>query len=110
MFVSTKRYIMRKTLFAFYVFTLLSTSCKKDKDDLMIPTEATLRGNYKLTMYTENGVNVFNNPNESLNYYEECERDDIHILRANGIFDYIDLSLLCSGSNNWSSTWSLTSN
>lgn len=106
---------MKKTILALSVFTLLITACNKDEDTPanVTPTVSNLTGTYIITAasITSGGtsVNVFNNTNESMNYFEACDRDDQYKLNADMSFNVVDAGTACSPDNNYSGTWALPS-
>jgi hypothetical protein len=96
--------LMKKTILALSIGTLLFASCKKE-DTSFVATKENLAGSYKLTAVTYAGINVFNNSNESLNIFEACERDDIFTLNINSTYAVADAGTECDPASDAEGTW-----
>jgi hypothetical protein len=95
---------MKKTILALSIGTLLFTSCKKE-DTPFVATKENIAGSYKLTAATFAGINVFNNSDESLNFYDACERDDIFSLNINSTYAVADAGTQCDPASDAEGTW-----
>lgn len=106
---------MKKTILALSVVALMFTACKKDEDAPanVTPTVTNLPGTYIITAATVSSggtsVNVFNNSDASMNWFEACDRDDQYKLNANMSYDVVDAGTACSPDNSYSGTWALPS-
>ena len=106
---------MKKILLSLSVAALFATtSCKKDKETTnqsVTPTKENLVGTWKITAATVSSggqnVNVFNNSNESINFFEPCERDDRYQLNADLTYAYIDAGTQCDPEGSYEGTWNL---
>jgi hypothetical protein len=102
---------MRKILLCVSAAVMLLTACNKDEDEEpgpITPTVANLTGSYKITASTANGVNVFDNGNTAMNFYEPCMRDDVYTLVGNGSYTLTDAGTQCNPPGDDTGTWSLT--
>jgi hypothetical protein len=99
---------MKKVCLVLSAFVLFFASCSKD-DNNVTPSQSNLPGTYRLTAVTEDGVNIFNNTDASLNTFDACERDDQFKLNADGTTQQIDAGVQCSPPNNNTGSWSLAS-
>ena len=99
---------MKKAILAVSMLSLAFISCKKDdKEEAVTPTKENLVGSYKVTSITAAGINVFNNQDESSNYFEACERDDVYTLKADLTAERADAGIQCDPVNNGTGTWDL---
>src|SRR5215203_6100080 len=99
---------MKKTILALTMLSVAFVSCKKDdKDEAVTPTKENLAGSYKVTAATAAGINVFNNPDESINEFEACERDDVYTLNADLTAVRADAGTQCDPVNNGTGIWDL---
>ena len=107
---------MKKILLSFSVVALLATtSCKKDNDNnnnqSVTPTKENLVGTWKVTAATVSSggqnVNVFNNSNEMMNFFEPCERDDQYQLKSDLTYAYVDAGTQCDPEGSYDGTWNL---
>ncbi len=99
---------MKKILLGAIVLLLISTACKKNKNDgdpAPATTVATLTGSYKISKAT-----VFNGSTEidATSFYPACMRDDVHKLNANLSYELVDAGVQCNPPGNDTGTWSLT--
>lgn len=102
---------MRKILLCVSAAVMLLTACNKDEDEEpanVTPTVANLSGSYKITASTANGVNVFDNSNAAMNFYEPCMRDDVYTLVSNGTYTLTDAGTQCNPPTTDTGTWALT--
>jgi hypothetical protein len=86
-------------------------SCKKDKPaepDCSISLQ-NLSGSYKLTalQYKRSASAT---PVNYLDFMDDCEKDDVLVLKANGTYDYNDAGTVCSPSGTDNGTWSVNGN
>ena len=101
---------MKKLLFISFGLIFLS-SCNKDKDKTCNRDVAGISGTYKVT-----AVRYKATPTSSeVDFYatlfpDACERDDQWVLNSNGTFAYNDVGVVCTPSNSYTSTWSLSGN
>jgi hypothetical protein len=100
---------MKKTNLALSISTLLFASCKKE-DTPFVATKENIAGSYKLTAATFAGIDVFNNSDESLNFFDACERDDIFSLNINSTYAVADAGTQCDPSSESEGTWELVNN
>ncbi|WP_162915324.1 lipocalin family protein [Paraflavitalea soli] len=108
---------MRSTILSWAVpavaASLLLFSCKKDKSESNngeCSTSMTgLSGSYKLTALqyklTASSVSV-----DYLAYREDCEKDDILVLKSDGTWEYNDLGTVCTPSGSEKGTWKVSGN
>lgn len=68
-----------------------------------------LSGSYKLTslQYRANGTTA---PVDYLSSMEDCEKDDILVLKNNGMYEYNDLGTACKDSEPEHGTWTVKGN
>jgi hypothetical protein len=101
---------MKKNLLLLSILTLVLVSCDKDDDDGdCATTVATVSGTYKITAMkykqTPSSAEV-----DFFATLDNCEKDDLTILNANGTFSIQDAGTICSPTTSYSSTWSLSGN
>jgi Lipocalin-like domain len=106
---------MKRLFFPVAIAALALSSCKKSSgDEQKAITKENIIGNYKITsVVIKNGaaeVDVFNNSNPDLNWYEACEKDDVYKIKASDVFEYSDEGTKCSGDENYTGSWSLNGN
>lgn len=114
-FANLKRNTMNIIIRKIYVFITLTiasfTGCKKEdttgngcKTDMQH-----ISGTYKLTAVKYKPANTAKEE-DYLKFVEDCEKDDLLVLNANGTFNYTDTGITCNpdGSNN--GTWSVKDN
>jgi len=94
------------------IAALAMTSCSKDDESSQItPTKENLSGTYVMTGATlkvgSTEMNVFNNADASMNWYEACDRDDQYKLNINLSYEVVDAGAQCSPDNNSMGTWDL---
>jgi hypothetical protein len=87
---------MKKILIALSGMVMLA-SCKKDKVDI---TEENLIGNYKVVTAKVGGIDFWSQA-------EECLKDDIQKLMANGIYEYDDAGVVCDIPGDETGNWEL---
>jgi hypothetical protein len=102
--------LMKKSILALSVFSLLFTACKKDKDEPanVTPTVQNLSGRYKLAQIA---AKVGSSPEQNVtdSYLESCEKDDIYTLNVNLTLAYQDAGTVCNPSESYDSDWKLNS-
>ncbi len=107
---------MKKILLCVSAAVMLLTACNKDEDEdpgPVTPTIANITGSYKITASTFGGVNIFDNPNQSQNLYEACQRDDVYTYSSyqspstSGTLTITDAGTVCSPSGSDVGTWAL---
>lgn len=100
---------MKKSILILSFGTLLFASCKKE-DKAYVATKENLAGSYKITAATFAGINVFNNSDESVNYFEACERDNVLTFNANSTYTLTDAGVTCSPSSEENGSWEFVNN
>lgn len=98
---------MSRTLVYLVVLFVAFSSCKKD--DAFTISKETITGNYKVTAGTANGIDVYSNPNEDLNIFEPCMKDDIYRFNGNNSFIVEDAGEVCTITTAESGTWEFIS-
>ncbi|NLU92439.1 lipocalin family protein [Chitinophaga sp. Ak27] len=88
-------------------------SCKKEKSSAPTPTcsvnMVNISGTYKLTSLQYKS-STSTTPVEETDSWEPCEKDDIIILKSDGIYDFKDQGTVCNPSGNEHGTWALKGN
>jgi hypothetical protein len=100
--------IMKWTLIAM-TSGIIVLSCKKEKDDTpQCSTSMTgLSGSYKFTalQYKPDPAAA---PVDYLAFMDDCEKDDILILKSDGSYDYNDAGTICTPDGTQHGTWKVT--
>ena len=101
---------MKKLLFFSFGLIILS-SCNKDKDKTCNRDMAGISGTYKITAVRYKATPT----SAEADYYaaffpDACERDDSYVFNSNGTFAYNDAGVVCTPSNSYTSTWSVSGN
>jgi hypothetical protein len=83
-----------------FLLAFLFSACKKDKDDSPAGQDAEtllLNKNWKLVSFTINpAIDLGNgNTNDVLSSWDDCEKDDLYIFKANGVFVWDEGASLC---------------
>lgn len=88
---------MKSTFLCLSLFALLSTACKKDKDEAKPVTKEDLAGTYVITSVKAQA----GTPNE-VDYtelvFDDCQRDDTYVLKADGTYTIDDNANTCPDS------------
>lgn len=102
---------MRKALIALSFLAVLTTSCKKEKEDApapFTPTRENLTGSYKMTAFTA----TTNGQTEDLMnkdiWVRACQKDDLYKLNADNTYQEVDAGVKCDPAGDYSDFWSLT--
>ena len=94
----------------FSTINMLS-SCKKEtsKNDTCKTDMSHIAGNYKLTAvkYKQNATSSEQN---FLPMIDDCEKDDLLTLHADGTYDNNDIGVVCAPGNNSHGSWSVNAN
>jgi Lipocalin-like domain len=97
-------------LFLITIVTL-STNCRKESSsDNGCKTDMQhIAGNYKLSglKYKANASGA---EQDFLDQLDDCEKDDLIVLHANGSYEHKDVGLICSPENSMSGTWGIQGN
>ncbi|MBK7560083.1 MAG: hypothetical protein IPP43_03130 [Chitinophagaceae bacterium] len=98
---------MKKIFVLSLVSLLVLSSCKK-KEDPCVTNTASIAGTYKLTSlrFKPSG----GTESEIISSLPTCRRDDLHVLNANGNYNYQDAGVVCVPNGNLVGSWSLTGN
>jgi hypothetical protein len=105
----TKHFFFAKISFAGFAILCIMASCKKEKNDTCPTTVAAISGTYKLTALKYKPASE--SPEQDyLILREDCEKDDLIDLQANGIYTYRDAGITCSPDGTNSGTWSVAGN
>lgn len=100
---------MKKTSLLLSAFVVLYCSCKKDDSSNCKTDTASVAGSYKITSMkykqTPSSAEI-----DFLAALDDCEKDDLAILNANGTFSVQDAGTACVPTTAYSSTWSLSGN
>lgn len=96
-----------KTSIIIALSALVLFSCKKNNDETCTISTASIAGTYKLTAskYKQTPASAEMDIFATLS---ACEKDDLNILVAGGVFNYQDVGTVCSPNGSYSSTWSLS--
>lgn len=93
--------------------TILFTtfSCQKERDDNpnCAVNMSTLAGTYKLTALKYK-ASASSPEQDYMLFFDNCEKDDLIKLYANGTYDHVDAGSVCSPDGNYNGTWSLMGN
>lgn len=96
---------MKKHLLLAISVIILATACKKDgKDDNCPTTMEGIAGTYKLQSATADGADI------TAFYFDDCERDNEIVLKADGSYDFVDAGTKCTPPSDASGNWSLSGN
>lgn len=102
-----KKTMLRLTLLALVILTVLS-SCKKDKDDKLAVTEENMVGSYTIADYKVKSNLTGNTEVSILEDVPACYRDDVFQLKAGGVLEIVDEGDKCD--NDDVATWSVKDN
>lgn len=104
------KHFRSRTIFSFLLLTLFLVSCKKDRDEQQCqPNVAGISGNYKITSLQYKMTST-STPVDYLVFMDDCEKDDLIILKADGTYQSNDIGLICTPNNSNSGTWSISGN
>src|SRR5690349_19173921 len=98
---------MKKLLFGSFSLILLVTACNKSKDAPPAVTVESVAGSYKITSIM---ASISGSPFVDGDYRDQCQKDDVIELKADGTFIYHDLGTVCQPSGDMTSTWQLDGN
>jgi hypothetical protein len=92
---------------------IVFTSCKKDEESKPVtPTKENITGIWMVTSAKissgSNSVNVFNNPDEVINFFAPCERDDKYHFNSDMSFHIEDAGTQCDPPTNINGDWAFT--
>ena len=106
---------MKKAIIAFSCLTIMFVSCKKEDTTpkAVTPTKENLTGTWMVTAASLSSggttVNIFDNSDASMNFYDACDRDDKYLLKSDLSFEIEDAGTQCDPNNNYTGgTWGLT--
>jgi hypothetical protein len=99
-----------KTLFTLGIIGITFSSCQKERgNDNCETTMGNIAGSYKLVSLKYKAS--ANSPEQDYTvFFDDCEKDDIIKLMANGTYEHVDAGIICSPDGNYSGTWSLSGN
>ena len=86
-------------------------SCKKEKENTPEcgKTLTGLAGSYKLTaLQYKSGANA--EPADYMAYMDDCEKDNLLVLKSDGTYDYNDIGSVCSPDGTEHGTWVVEGN
>jgi hypothetical protein len=84
------------------------SACKKDKDDdSLAVTKENLVGTYQISSFKAKSGSV---EQDLMQFYDDCEKDDNYILKADLTMEYKDAGTVCSSSGDYTGTWSVSGN
>jgi hypothetical protein len=102
---------MKKNLLLLSLITLVSFSCSKsdnNPDPGCQLTSANIAGSYKLTSLKYKISSTAPETDVYTVFLEDCQRDDIYVLNANGTVNYNDVGTVCTPSGSTSGVWTLS--
>src|SRR5689334_12546205 len=82
----------------------LLSSCHKTGDNTCKTDMAHLAGSYKLTA-VQYKVTASAQGQDFFGTMDDCEKDDLLVLHANGTYDYNDIGLVCTPSGSGKGSW-----
>jgi hypothetical protein len=106
---------MKKIISISALSLMLLSSCKKDSQpEPFVISQKTLNGKYKLTgaiVKNPNGgdIDIFNNPDPTMNVFQPCHKDDIHELAADLKYVVTDAGTVCTPTSASQSSWKFIS-
>jgi hypothetical protein len=101
---------MKKFLLIPVVFAALLTGCSKSDSATSTNcdiTKANIAGSYKITAIKYKVSPALPEIDAYSNFLQDCQKDDIYVLNANGTANYNDAGVSCSPSGSTTGTWSL---
>ncbi|HEX7845642.1 MAG TPA: hypothetical protein VF476_07530 [Chitinophagaceae bacterium] len=102
---------MKKNMLIICALVLLISSCKKGNDNEQCDvTIATVSGTYKLTALKYKATTSSQEENWYQQVVENCKKDDLYILSANGDFAIQDAGTVCGQNGDYSGAWTLQDN
>lgn len=93
-----------KTLTLFLFIVVFVPACKKNKEEDVPVSEATIAGTYTLASYITTSLL---GEKDKLSEMDACKRDDLYILNPDKSFEYRDAGMACSGPGLHSPVWLL---
>ncbi len=101
---------MKKNLFIIAFVFILFSACKKGNDDTCPVTVESVSGSYKLTSLQYKATASSAEENWYQQVVEDCKKDDVYVLAANGDFTILDVGSVCQQSGFYQGIWSLETN
>ena len=98
---------MKKPLLGLCSIILLVAACNKSKTAAPVVTVEDIAGSYKITSIK---VSISGGPFVDGDYRDQCQKDDVIELKADGTFIYHDLGTVCQPPGDMTSTWQLDGN
>ena len=98
-----------KTLLPVLFAAVITVSCQKEVKNDCATNMQNLAGTYKLTALKYK-ANASANEQDYLVYKDDCEKDDLIVLKSDGTFDYQDAGTSCTPNQNDHGNWLLTGN
>ena len=89
----------------------LFSSCRKEghNDDTCKTDMSHIAGTYKLTAL-EYKASASGSGQDFLQFLDDCEKDDVLVLHANGAYNYNDMGKVCTPDGSGTGTWSVSDN
>jgi hypothetical protein len=85
-------------------------SCKKPPEEICTTDEASIIGSYKVIACTyKEGPQLPEVNYMNTLFPDSCERDNIYKFNVNGVYQIIDIGLVCSPSKNFTGPWKFIS-
>jgi len=104
----TTNYCKTLTILCASLFLILP-SCKPDKKDLCSINVTNIYGTYRLVAMKYK-MSTSAPEQDYMVYLDNCEKDDLIVLNADGTYNYKDVGMVCSTNNNNTGTWGLSNN
>ena len=97
---------MKKILLPCLAVMAIFYSCHKDNTTPCVTSMASVAGTYKLTSlrFKPSG----GNESDIIASLPTCRRDDLHVLNANGSYNYQDAGTICSPNGSFAGDWALS--
>ena len=103
---------MKKNLLFISVLVIIFSSCKKDSseaEDCPV-TVASISGTYKLTSLQYKATSSSTMEDWYAQVVEDCKKDDLYVLAANGDFNILDMGTVCQQSGSFQGIWTMENN